>query len=410
MVLSSQTPRAGSSRQYMSSRPRKGINWKWVAGIALVLGIMYLVWADDGDSTNSATGPETAQAGHRQGQVTGGHPGGHPGGQPAQPLIDSPKATRDLPPSKELGVGSTAKTPEPVVDTIRIGDVQSKADSTPPPQAYVEKQVTPDPPAYAGPTSAQAGSRLSRGMSMIREGRLVQGRRELSQLLFAENANLSPLDAQTVRDTLASVNKHLVFSDEVIPGDPIAESYLVQSGDYLSRIAPKYRVPYQFLELINRTPAERLQAGKHIKVIKGPFHARISKGNYRMDIFVNDPDGQPLYIRSFTVGLGKTDSTPMGAFIVASNSKVKNPSWRNPRTGEFFDKDDPKNPIGEYWLALKGTDANTESASGYGIHGTIDPTSIGRQASMGCVRMSDDDVELIYNMLEGGQSTVLITW
>ncbi len=386
----------------MSSRPRKGISWRWIAGIGFVLGLMFLVWSDGGDNTNRITAPDQAQAGVRPDQSAGVNPGQEP--------ANTPRTTRELPPAKELGA---SRTTAPVVDTIRIGDVRpgTGGNTTPPPaSAYTEIDHTPAPRATAGPTSAQAGSKLTRGMNMIREGRLVQGRRELSGLLFTEDANLSPLDAQTVRDTLSSVNKHLVFSDEVVPGDPIAESYLVQSGDYLSRIAPRYNVPYQFIELINRTPANRLQAGKKIKVIKGPFHARISKSNYRMDIFVNDPDGQPLYIRSFTVGLGKTDSTPMGSFIVTPNSKVKNPSWRNPRTGEFFGKDDPKNPIGEYWLALKGTDANTESATGYGIHGTIDPTSIGRQASMGCIRMSDIDIELIYHMLEGGGSTVRITW
>lgn len=402
MVLSSQTPRAGSSRQYMSSRPRKGINWRWVAGIGFVLGIMYLIWSDGGGGTNNVSAPDQAQAGLRPDQPAGAT------GRDQAPS-PTPRTTRELPPTRELGASNSD---EPVTLTIGADEVQPRTGgrSTPPPASYVQPNNNATSAAPTGPSSAQAGSQLARGMNMIREGRLVQGRRELSQLLFTEDADLSPLDAQTIRDTLTSVNKHLVFSDEVTPGDPIAESYLVQSGDYLSRIAPKYSVPYQFIELINRTPAERLQAGKNIKVVRGPFHARISKSNYRMDLYINDPDGQPLYIRSFTVGLGKDDSTPMGSFIVTPNSKVKNPSWRNPRTGEFFGKDDPKNPIGEYWLALKGTDANTESATGYGIHGTIDPSSIGRQASMGCVRMNDEDVELIFNLFEGGSSTVLITW
>jgi lipoprotein-anchoring transpeptidase ErfK/SrfK len=392
----------------MTSRPRTGIKWRWVAAIALVLGSMWIfVWSGDGGN-NATSHPDSAQAALPTGQ-----------GSPANTDLRSthtPTSTSELPPSKELGSNTSASpTAEPVVETIRFGDVKNSSPITREPttsaragssSALDDRQKIP-----TGPTSADVGSQLSRGMNMIREGRLVQGRKELSQLLIdAETANLSPLDAQTIRDTLASVNKHLVFSDEIVPGDPIAESYLVQSGDYLSRIAPKYAIPYQFIERINRIKAERLQAGKSIKVIKGPFHARISKSNYRMDIFVNDPDGQPLYIRSFSVGLGKTDSTPNGAFIVTPNAKVKNPSWRNPRTGEFFAKDNPDIPIGEYWLALKGTDANTESATGYGIHGTNDPSSVGRQASMGCVRMRAKDIELIYDMLEGGQSTVQIDW
>lgn len=402
MVLSSQTPRAGMSRMYMSSKPRSGAKWGWLLLIGVGLISMWtFVWSDP--AGNKATGdaagaglPATALADTR-------------GTDPSLPATEQPTgrpaSVNDLPPPRDLASASAGNPrTEPVAQTIRFGDTQNIAASPP----------TAAPGSHAGnpgaPSTAQAGSQLARGMNMIREGRLVQGRRELSQLLFSDRGNLSALDAQTIRDTLASVNKQLVFSDQVTPGDNLSETYLVQRGDYLSRIAPKYAVPYQFIERINNTPAERLQAGKPIKLVKGPFHARISKSDFRMDIYLNDADGQPIYIRSFTVGLGKDDSTPMGPFIVAPNSKVQNPSWKNPRTGEFYGKDDPKNPIGEYWLALKGTDPVTEAHSGYGIHGTIDPQSLGRQASMGCVRLGDDDVALVYDMLESGRSTVQITW
>jgi len=397
MVLSSQTPRAGMSRMYMSSKPRSGAKWGWILLIGVGLISMWtFVWSDS--RGNNATGdaadtgmPASAQADTR-------------GVDPSLPATEQPTgrpaSVNDLPPPRNLASASNTNThTQPVVQTIRLGDTPNRTASP---------IAAPGSPGSAG--TAPAGSQLTRGMNMIREGRLVQGRRELSQLLFGDRGGLSALDAQTIRDTLASVNKQLVFSDQVTPGDNLSESYLVQSGDYLSRIAPKYAVPYQFIERINKTPAERLQAGKAIKLVKGPFHARISKSDFRMDIYLNDADGQPIYIRSFTVGLGKDDSTPMGPFIVASNSKVQNPSWKNPRTGEFYGKDDPKNPIGEYWLALKGTDPVTEAHAGYGIHGTIDPQSIGRQASMGCVRLNDDDIALVYDMLESGRSTVQITW
>lgn len=405
MVLSSQTPRAGMSRMYMSSRPRSGARWGWLAliGVGLVSMSMF-VWSggDVGQATGDSAGlPAAAQAGQRSTADTTGQ------------VQSSPASVNDLPPPKDLGSGSAAGTsPDPVVNTIRLGDNRGTTPtrSTPTPHAATAPGNTATPGTPGTPGIAQAGPQLARGMNMIREGRLVQGRRELSQLLFSDRGNLSALDAQTIRDTLASVNKQLVFSGQVVPGDALSESYLVQSGDYLSKIAPKYAVPYQFIERINKTPAQRLQAGKPIKLVKGPFHARISKSDFRMDIFLNDADGQPLYVRSFSVGLGKDDSTPMGPFVVAPNSKVTNPSWKNPRTGEFFAKDDPKNPIGEYWLALKGTDPATEAYSGYGVHGTIDPQSIGRQASMGCIRLNDEDIALVYDMLEPGRSTVQITW
>ena len=44
----------------------------------------------------------------------------------------------------------------------------------------------------------------------------------------------------------------------------------------------------------------------------------------------------------------------------------------------------------------------------YGIHGTIDPDSIGKQSSMGCIRMKADDIAVVYDMMVEGKSMVLV--
>ena len=61
---------------------------------------------------------------------------------------------------------------------------------------------------------------------------------------------------------------------------------------------------------------------------------------------------------------------------------------------------------GEHWLGLQAIDG--QKNEGYGIHGTIDPSSIGSEKSMGCVRLSKDDVALVWEMLEDGVSVVRI--
>ena len=66
------------------------------------------------------------------------------------------------------------------------------------------------------------------------------------------------------------------------------------------------------------------------------------------------------------------------------------------------------NPIGEYWIGLKGTEEATANLAGYGIHGTVEPESIGQSASRGCIRMYADDIAMVYRMLAGGKSTVVI--
>ncbi len=52
---------------------------------------------------------------------------------------------------------------------------------------------------------------------------------------------------------------------------------------------------------------------------------------------------------------------------------------------------DPGGPYGSRWMGL--------SLSGYGIHGTDDPTSIGKSISMGCIRMYNQDINYLFNFV-----------
>ncbi|MBM3248214.1 MAG: L,D-transpeptidase, partial [Candidatus Omnitrophica bacterium] len=44
----------------------------------------------------------------------------------------------------------------------------------------------------------------------------------------------------------------------------------------------------------------------------------------------------------------------------------------------------------------------------YGIHGTTEPESIGKQATKGCVRMINKDVEELYSILPVGTEVTII--
>jgi LysM repeat protein len=180
----------------------------------------------------------------------------------------------------------------------------------------------------------------------------------------------------------------------------------VQFGDVLSRIVPKYQVPYPAIELVNGVKGDRIRAEQKLKMIRGPFHVVVHKGEYRLDLFLNDPAGKPVYIRSFAIGLGEGDSTPVGAWIVAG--KTVKPTWTNPHTGQMVGPDDPANPLGGYWMRLRGADEQTMKLDGYGIHGTNQPESVGKQMSMGCIRLLPDDIALLFKLLSSGKSTVRI--
>ena len=66
--------------------------------------------------------------------------------------------------------------------------------------------------------------------------------------------------------------------------------------------------------------------------------------------------------------------------------------------GKVFAGTDPKNPLGSHWIDL---------GESYGIHGTIEPTSIGKSESLGCIRMHTADVEIVYDLLTIGSEVVI---
>jgi len=219
-------------------------------------------------------------------------------------------------------------------------------------------------------------------------------------------------DATALRTKLTTINDELIFGPVITPGDPLVESYEVQPGDSLERIAKResLEVNWRLIQRVNRIgDPRRIRVGQKLKLVRGPFHAVVDKSDYRLDLYQGPPDkpDEWLYVRSFPVGLGEANGTPLGEFVVKPQSKLVNPPWRNPRTGERFGADDPGNPIGERWIGLLGVD-DSAVYEGYGIHGTIEPDSIGENRSMGCVRMLADDVEVVYEMLVEGTSRVRI--
>jgi lipoprotein-anchoring transpeptidase ErfK/SrfK len=249
---------------------------------------------------------------------------------------------------------------------------------------------------------------IQRGLALVTRNQPVEARAALSTALGT--SGLAAADAAQVRSTLAQLSERLVFSPEILEGDPHAMPYVVQGGDSLARIAKRLsvQVDWRFIQRINRLgDANLIKPGQRIKIVTGPFHAIIDKAAKRMDLFLGD-EGDLVYVRSYPVGLGQFNSTPVGLFRVRVGSKLVDPEWVNPRTRQRFAADDPANPIGERWIGLEGTDEATSGLQGYGIHGTIEPESIGGEASMGCVRMLADDVALVYEILTEGVSMVRI--
>ena len=62
--------------------------------------------------------------------------------------------------------------------------------------------------------------------------------------------------------------------------------------------------------------------------------------------------------------------------------------------------------LSQYWLGLVSRTEHAVGKMSYGIHGTIEPDSIGKQSSMGCIHAENEDVARnLQELLVEGKST-----
>jgi len=405
----------GRSRSYMVSKRKRGRSRRLMV-MALMLGmggVIAFAWMQKppaGGAVEAATvtSNETDEPGAAE-------PDGFPFGFGSSG--GSPEAK--LPPaSVELTMGGRVEGPEREEAAQDEPDAPKRA-----PETLIEEQAEA-PAEQAAPIQqapavepAQAAEPAQRSISVIDAARReldknnpVGARSLLETVLRARHTPEAVRDQ--ARAMIGDINDDLIFSPRLYPDEPLTERYRIKGGDSLSRIASRQGLAtdWRLIQRVNQISNPTLiREGQTLKLVRGPFHAVVYKSDYRMDIFAGPPD-EPRewrFVRSFKVGLGEGDSTPTGEFVVREDSKLVNPHWVNPRTGERFGADDPDNPIGERWLGLEGL-GEYAALSGYGIHGTIDPESIGRQRSMGCVRLDADDVAIVYELLMEGVSRVTI--
>ncbi|MCI2254138.1 L,D-transpeptidase family protein [Domibacillus sp. PGB-M46] len=146
--------------------------------------------------------------------------------------------------------------------------------------------------------------------------------------------------------------------------------HTVKRGETLSSIAGDYRISLAALIASNPgiTP-NLIYVGQRITIpgfpspASLPFSIVVSLSNRALTLFYR---GQVRKV--YPVGVGRMlHETPVGDFIIIN--KAPNPGG----------------PYGTMWMSL--------SKKSYGIHGTNDPSSIGKYVSRGCVRMHNKDVE-----------------
>jgi len=261
------------------------------------------------------------------------------------------------------------------------------------PGRYQQKKVV------LNDVAREAEAKTARAEALVRADRVLEARKLVNEFLTKHPDH----DAcEPLRRLAVKLGEKTINSPKVYPGDDLCYYYTVQPGDTLSKIAKNCETPYGFIARINGIDdPRRLRAGQKIKLVKGPVNALVIKHRFTIYLRLGE-----VFFARFPVGLGKNDCTPEGLWIV--DLCVKNPSYRDPETGKVYSPDDPENPTGGFWIALRGLTAETAGKSGYGLHGTNEPESIGKLMSKGCVRLRKDHAGQLFDMMLPKKSKVLI--
>lgn len=195
-------------------------------------------------------------------------------------------------------------------------------------------------------------------------------------------------DSDKIKKTLDGINVDQMLSPAIAED---SMEYEVQQGDTLYGIARKYNTTIELLKKVNGLESSIIRTGQKLKVVVSKFSILVDKATNRL---VLSKDGNPF--KTYAVSTGKNNSTPVGVFTI--EEKMVKPVWY--KVGAVVSPESDEYELGARWIGI--------SAEGYGIHGTSDESTIGQQVTQGCVRMYNNDVVELYEIVPSGTEVEII--
>ncbi|MDD5449936.1 MAG: L,D-transpeptidase family protein [Candidatus Omnitrophica bacterium] len=216
-------------------------------------------------------------------------------------------------------------------------------------------------------------------------GNLVKAKEEYQRLIKDYPQGRDVLDSEK---GIWAMNIKLLFSTIETPDSKI---YEVQPQDTLVKIAKNNGTTVDLITKANSLSSDLIRPGMKLKISTAKFSVLVDKSQNTLTLKANDE-----IFKVYRVSTGLNNSTPIGTFKVTV--KLVDPTWY--KAGAVVPPGSPKNILGTRWLGL--------SAQGYGIHGTTEPESIGKQVTAGCVRMINNEVEELYTILPQGAEVTIV--
>lgn len=226
---------------------------------------------------------------------------------------------------------------------------------------------------------------INRAEANIGQGDLL-GAREIYTNTIEENPDNEAI--KDIQKKLEDLNVKILFSP--VKTDD-SDLYVVKSGDNLGKIAKSFNTTVELIKKSNNLTSDIIHPGKKLKVTTAKFSILVDKSQNMLTLKLNDN-----VLKVYAVSTGLDNSTPVGDFKIVN--KLIDPVWY--KAGAIVASGSAENILGSRWLGI--------TLQGYGIHGTTQPETIGKQATAGCVRMLNQDVEELYAIVPVGADVSIV--
>ena len=189
---------------------------------------------------------------------------------------------------------------------------------------------------------------------------------------------------EDIQQRLGDLSLSIITSKTQTPQTVVHE---VVPGDSLGKLAKQYNTTAELIKKSNSLKSDVIRVGQKLRVWTAPFSVFVDKSQNILILKTGEE-----VVKVYHVSTGANNSTPVGKFKIAS--KLVNPVWFK-AGGQPVPAESPENELGSRWM---GFDEDPH----YGIHGTIRPNVIGQQATAGCVRLVNAEVEELFDLLPVG--------
>lgn len=314
-----------------------------------------------------------------------------------QPLPDMPSGGPDLPPPVEQAAPTVVTPAIPVKSNLSQLEITAL-------QVFLDREgISP------GVIDGKMGQNVNKALVAWQE---------------MTGETVDPNDAEDILERLRLSGGLAVTSYTITPGDA--------AGPYVASIPEDYSLKAQLPSLAFSSTAEMLAEKFHmdenylrtlnpgvdftipgtiIKVInpgtpKSATVSRIAADKGKKQVFAYGENG--ALVAAYPASIGSADTpSPSGNVIV--ERVALNPGYTyNPKINFQQGANDkvlnippgPNGPVGTVWMAL--------SKPTYGIHGTPEPSKIGRTQSHGCIRLTNWDATELAKMVKPGVSVEFI--